>query len=78
MTRYRCVEKTLHLGEIDNLIKLALNLFPSHPQDSTIQKNILPPGKLRMKTGAYLQQTGHPPGDLNLATGRLSDATEDF
>ena len=75
---YRRIKKPLHLGEIDNLIKLTLDLFPPHPQDSPIQKDILPPGQLRMKPGPNLQQTRHPPGDLNLAAGRLGYPAEDF
>src|ERR1035437_4604517 len=78
ITLYRRIQELLDLRKIHNLIKLLLDLRPTHPENSSIKKNILPPSQLRMKTGADLQQTGHPPHYPDTAGGRLGDAAENF
>jgi len=68
----------LDFGERDYLIKLSLDLFSRHPQDSAVQKNILSSCQLGMKARAYLEQARNSSADSNATRGRLGDAREDL
>src|SRR6185369_8892286 len=75
---HRRIKKSFYLGKGHDLIKFALDLGLAHSKNCTIEKDILPPGQLRMKAGPNLQQTRHPPGNLDLAACRLRYPTEDL
>src|SRR3990172_385065 len=52
---YRCIEKLLRLGEGHNIVELAIDLGPLHPQDRAIEINVLAPGQFWMKAGPHFQ-----------------------
>ena len=43
-----------------------------------MRNDVLPPGQLRVKSGADLEEGCHPPGDLDASGGGLCDSTEDL
>lgn len=72
------IEKLLDLGEGDDLVELGFDLVALHPEDGTVQKNVLAPGQLGVETGADFEQAGDAAFDRHAAFGGLSDAAEDF
>ena len=75
---HRSVEKFLHFGEVDDLIKFAIDFRPGHTEDGAVKIDIFPPCQLAMETRTNLKQASHSAADLNTASGRLGDATEYF
>ena len=55
---HRGIKKFFHPGKIYDFIKLAAHFSPTHTENSTIEKNIFPAGKLGMKARTNFQQTG--------------------
>src|SRR5262245_11756600 len=53
------VNELFYLGEIHDLIKLLFDLGALNTQDRSIEEDIFPACKLRVKTGAYFQQACH-------------------
>ena len=72
------VEELLDLGELDDLVELALDLCAPHPQDGAIQVDVLAAGQLRMKAGADLQQAADPAVQIDPAGGRLGDPRQNL
>jgi hypothetical protein len=71
---HNCVTKPvvrilLSLSEINYLIKLLLNLRPPHPQNCTVQKDILPASQFGVKARTDFHQTGDPSLDPETADG---------
>ena len=57
---YRRVDELLHLGKVNNIIKLFFNFRFCHAKNGAIHIHVFPPGQLRMKARAHLQHTGDP------------------
>src|SRR5690606_18119966 len=74
----RCVQEFFNTAEIDNRVKLLANLRTSHTQDCTVEKNILPTGKLRVKASTHFQQRRHASVDLKTASTRIRNARQDL
>src|SRR6185369_16916291 len=78
ITLHRRVDKFVHFRESDNLIKLAIHFFLSHPQYGAVQVNVLAPGEIGMKTSSYFQEAAYTTVDGCASTGRVSDLGKDF
>ena len=74
----RGVQELLNLGEVYDLVKLALDLVALHPEDGAIQVDIVAAGQFRMKAGPDFEQRTNPPVKLSVPVGRLSDTAEDL
>src|SRR5690242_21565815 len=46
---YRSIQKLLHSGKGDNLVKLLRDLASCHPKDRAVQKDVFAAGQLRMQ-----------------------------
>src|SRR5687768_17149064 len=75
---YLCVDELLDFGEIDDLVKLGVDLAPAHAEDRAVQVDVLAPAELRMKAGADLQQRADTADQVDRARGRLGDTREDL
>src|SRR4051812_7676697 len=53
---HRRIEKSFNFSEGNDLVKLPPDLPPRHAENRPVQKNVLAPGQLGMKTGAHLEQ----------------------
>jgi len=51
----RGIEEFLHLGKCDDLIELPADLGPRHPQDGSVEIDVLPAGQLGMESRANLE-----------------------
>src|SRR5215213_1143806 len=74
----RRVQELLHLGEGDDLVELAPDLAPAHPDDRAVEVDVLPAGQVGVKARPDFEQAPQPPVDVHLAGGRPDDAREDF
>src|SRR5579875_3937063 len=70
----RRVDEFLYIGKGHNLIEFALDLASPHPEDRGVQIDVLAPGQLRVKPGAYFEQAAHSAVQIDAAGGRLSDS----
>ena len=61
---HRRINKLSNLSEIDDRVKLALDVGTLHPQDRAIEKNVLATCQLLMETGPNLQERTDPAVDL--------------
>jgi len=75
---YRGIEVSFHLGKSDDFIEFLLDFRPGHPQDRSVEIDILPPGKLRVETRAHLQEAGDAALDCDPSRGGFGDAAEDL
>jgi len=57
---HRRIEKLLHLGKRDDLVKLCLNFLALHSQNRTVEKNVFPSGQFGMKSCTHFQQARDP------------------
>jgi hypothetical protein len=61
-----CVDKLINLLKIHSLIERPPNLRLAQPKDGAIEKDILPPGQLRMKPGPHFKKARNPPFETGL------------
>src|SRR5271156_156489 len=54
------VEKILNFREIDNLVEFSGNFSVRHAQNGAVEKNVLAPCELLMKSRAHFQQARGP------------------
>ena len=66
------------LGEVDDLVELAADLGHPHAEDGAVEKDVLPPRKLRMKARADFQQRAHASANAGRPTRGPGDAAEDL
>src|SRR5437667_12222573 len=71
-------EKFLCSCEINNLVKLRVNLAPAHAQDCSVQINIFTASKVRMKAGANVEKASYFSVKLGAASGRFENPREYF
>src|SRR5437773_7906269 len=69
-------EKFLRSREINNLVKLRVDLAPAHAQDCSVQINILTASKIRMKAGANVEQASYFAVQFGAAGGGFDNARE--
>ena len=67
---HRRVDEPSDAGELDDLVELARDLAPPHPEDRAVQEDVLAPGQLRVEAGADLEQAADAPADLRASLGR--------
>src|SRR6266508_4754506 len=65
----RSFEKLLSAREINDFIKLRVDLAPAHAQDRAVQINILTASEVRMKAGANVEKTSYFPVQFGAARG---------
>src|ERR1019366_4275669 len=75
---YGSVQEALYLGECDNLLELAPNLGALHPEDGTVEVNVLATGQSWMETRSDFKQAGHSTSDFHSPFARLCDPGEDL
>ena len=73
---HRRVEKSFDFGEVNDLVEFLPDLRPGHPEDRSVQKDVLATGQFRVKAGADLQQACDTAAYDRPSTIRLSDAAE--
>jgi hypothetical protein len=73
-----CVEESLELGEVDDLVESSLDLGAPHPEDRAVQVDVLPSRQLRMKARPHLEQRADAAGDLGPPGRRFGDAGQDL
>jgi len=74
----RCIQKLLHPGKINDLVKLAEHFGAGHAEDRTVEKYILAAAELGMKTGAHFKETGDPAAKDSPSRRRFGDTAEKF
>jgi hypothetical protein len=72
------VEKLLDLGEGDDVVELGSDLAPLHPENGTVQEDVLTAAQLRMESRPDLEQRGHPAAQDGATLGRLGDARKNL
>src|SRR5690606_11585829 len=70
------VDEALDIAERDDLIEALVDLAPAHPEDCTVEVDVLAAGQLRVEAGADFEQRADPPVDLSPALVRRGDARE--
>ena len=66
------VDEPLDAGELDDLVELALDLPPLHPEDRAVQEDVLAAGELGMEAGADLEQAADATADLGASRSSAS------
>src|ERR1041385_7002325 len=56
----RNINESFHLGELDNLIEIPVDLRLLHSKNGAVEINIFSPGQFGMKTGTHLQERPDP------------------
>src|ERR1700674_2799406 len=74
----RSVYKFCHFSKSDDLIKLAIDFFLAHAQDSAVQIGIFAARQLRVKTGAHFEETAHAAMDFSPSNRGVRDPGENF
>src|SRR2546427_929567 len=74
----RRIYEAFDFGEGDYLIKLPIYFASLHTKDCAVQVDVLPPAQLRMKAGAYFEQTADASVQIYLTDGRFGNARKDF
>ena len=72
------VDELLDAGELDDRVEVPLDLRACHPEDRTVQEDVLAAGELRVKTRPDLEQAANSSADLRPAGGRSRDARQDL
>src|SRR5215510_3513274 len=72
----RGIEKLLDLSERHNLVELAFDFAPPHPEQRAVHKDVLATGQLHVKTRANFQQAAHPAVDIGVSRRRLGNARQ--
>src|SRR6267154_4313748 len=75
---HRSVEKSVDLGEGDDLVEFALDLDAAHAEDRAVEVNVFTTAELRVKPGSNLEQAGNAASQHHSTGGRLGDAAEDL
>src|SRR5262245_60666599 len=73
---YWYIEKPLDPRESHDLIELAFDLSSAHPEDSSIEENVLATGKLAVETGSDFQQARNPGAKQDPALAWLDNPAE--
>ncbi len=74
----RGVDEILQPRESNDFVEFLFDLVPAHPQNGAIEKDVLPPGQIGVKSGSHFDQGGKLPVDPQLALGGFHDAAEVF
>src|SRR5262249_34937662 len=75
---HRRIEKGADLGELEDLVELALNLLAPHAEDGAVEKDVFAACEFGVKAGADLEQAAHAAAQADFADSWLGDAGEDF
>src|SRR6476469_4738506 len=75
---HSCIEKCFNLREIDDFIKLAIDLLTTHAQHCTIEIDIFTPGQFRMKAGTHFQKGSYSAAQAHLSFGGSGDPRQDL
>ena len=59
----RRVDEPLDLGELDDLVELALDLAPPHAEDRAVEEDVLAAGQVGVEAGADLEQRADAAAD---------------
>src|SRR5262249_25239940 len=73
-----CVEKLLNVSKGHNLVTPPFYLHLGHPQNGTIEKDVLAPRQLWVKSGTYLQKTRDPSFNANPPRCGICNPAKDF
>src|SRR6476659_2218204 len=74
----RRVDKFFDFGKADDLVELSFDLFPRHPEDRAVEKDVFTSTQFRMKSGADLEQARHASIQFHTTLGGLDDARKDL
>src|SRR3989338_8540022 len=74
----RRVEEFLDAGELDDLVEFLSDFLAPHAEDCSIEKNILPSGKLRVKASADLKERRDAPAQYRFSFSGWRDAGQDL
>ncbi len=74
----RLVHEIADLGELGDIGELAVHLFGGKPKNSRVQIHIIAARKLRIETGAELQQRRDPAIHIHRAGGWLQNTRADL
>src|SRR5215831_15344845 len=72
----RGIEKLLDLSERHNLVELAFDFAPPHPEQRAVHKDVLAAGELHVKPRANFQQAAHPAVDISVSRRWLGNARQ--
>src|SRR5271166_5728505 len=72
------IEEFFDLSERNDLVELCLNLGAAHPENRTIQIDVLASGQFRVKAGADFKQAGHATFDADPAFGWFRDSAQNL
>src|ERR1700752_1943012 len=60
---HRCIQEFFYLGKCNNLVEFGLDLSAAHPEDRTVQINVLPSGQFGVKAGTNFKQASYASSD---------------
>src|SRR5580704_7856420 len=75
---HRHVNESLQSGELDDLIEPVADLLPRKAQHGTVQVDIIPTRKFRMKAGPDLEKACQASVHLDSSGSRLRDPRQDL
>ena len=71
---HRRVDQPLDVGEVNDAVKVLVDLALGQPEETATQVDVLAPGELRMEAGAQLDQRHGVAGDSHAPLGRPGHA----
>ena len=66
----RCVDEPLDAGELDDVVEAPLDLPALHPEDRTVEVDVLAAGQLLVEARPDLEQAADATTDLGPSLGR--------
>src|SRR4051794_18828531 len=64
----------MNTSELHDVVQARADLFPAHPEESSVEEDVFLAREFGMKAGTHLQQSAHPAVDDGLSLARLGDA----
>jgi hypothetical protein len=74
----RNVDETADPRELDNLVKLGRDFTAAHPEERSVQVDVVAPAELGVKARTDFEQRPHATLDGGGAFGRFGDPSEDL
>src|ERR1700722_4224836 len=75
---HRGIQEPLHLGKVDDFVKLLLDLAAGHSEYRAIEEDVFATGELRVKASPDLKEAGDAASEHRSPPGRLGNAAEDL
>src|SRR6516162_4863490 len=75
---HRSIDEFLNARKFDNFIELAHDFRAPHPENRTVEKNVIPASQLRVEACPDFKQTSYAAAEFYPARGGTSDPREEL